>query len=266
MDAVDEIVIVDDGSTDDTPAVLRALRDPRLRIVQQTVNRGLPAARNRGAAEASGEWIIFAEDDCRFPRDYAQVLLAEAERHGADVMGAPWIHAQPGEVEAAIATARAASVPRTALEGPGAFPAETIETPFMPALALMRRSIFYEVRFDEHYRGNAYREESDFFVRAARAGYKVMLTPATCSWQVSQYAGGARRPRLRYEYWAVRNNWLFLRRHGRWLAEKGHVADPISAQVHFTQRRLRNLTRGYLTASWRRRRERAADFGAPSGL
>jgi GT2 family glycosyltransferase len=143
------------------------------------------------------------------------------------------------------------------LEHPGAFPSDTIETPFMPALALMRRSIFNEVRFDEHYRGNAYREESDFFVRAARAGYKVMVTPATYSWQVAQYVGGTRRPRLRYEYWVVRNNWLFLRRHGRWLAENGHVADPVSAQVHFTQQRLRTLTRGYLSASWRRRRERA---------
>jgi GT2 family glycosyltransferase len=253
MDAVNEIVIVDDGSTDNTPHVLRELRDPRVRIVLQTVNRGLPATRNRGVAEARGDWILFAEDDCCFPRDYAQVLLREASEHHADVMGAPWVHAAPGEVEAVIAQGRANPGEATVMQAPSVFPAATTETPFISALALIRRAIFDEVRFDEGFRGSAYREETDFFIRSVRAGYRVMLTPATCSWQISQYDGGARRPRLRYEYWAVRNNWMFLRRHGGWLAERGYVGDPISAQAKFAESRLRTLYQGYMRANRSRR-------------
>jgi len=62
-----EAVVVDDGSTDDTPQVLQALcaREPRLRAIRQR-NGGVAAALNRALAEARGEWICWLSSDDLF--------------------------------------------------------------------------------------------------------------------------------------------------------------------------------------------------------
>lgn len=59
-----EIVVVDDGSSDDTQAVLRErYDDPRLRIVAHEANRGINPSRHTGATEAKGEWVVVIDSD-----------------------------------------------------------------------------------------------------------------------------------------------------------------------------------------------------------
>ena len=58
-----EVIVVDDGSTDDTPAVVASFADnPNLKSIRQP-NTGLPGARNRGLAEATGDYVCFLDSD-----------------------------------------------------------------------------------------------------------------------------------------------------------------------------------------------------------
>lgn len=56
-----EVIIVDNGSTDETPEVARALRN--VRYLRHEVNRGASAARNAGLAVATGQYVAFLDDD-----------------------------------------------------------------------------------------------------------------------------------------------------------------------------------------------------------
>jgi GT2 family glycosyltransferase len=208
-------------------------------VLPQPVNSGVTAARNRGAAAARGAWVLFLEDDCRFPADYAETLRDEALAHDAQIVGAAMVHPLPGRpVDEAIAAERALARGDGGLDGVARFPPRPIVTPLLQAPVLVRRDVFDHLRFDGGYRGNAYREETDFFLRATYAGFRCLLTPRTCFWEAGRFPGGQPRTPVRSEWWTVRNNWRFLRRHRRWLRAQGHITSPLAEQLAFLRRRL----------------------------
>lgn len=73
-----EVIIVDDGSTDDTPTVIAGLGDPRVRAVR-TPNGGISSARNTGLALAQGVWLTFLDADDRWVPSKLERQLAMVE-------------------------------------------------------------------------------------------------------------------------------------------------------------------------------------------
>jgi len=249
LERVDEVLVINDGSVDDTIMVCESFDDERLRLINHPRNLGVAAARNTGIEHARGQWVLFSEDDCRFPIDYAAVLHAEAKRLDADIVGAPLLHVAGTEAETAAFLASAPRTERPSMDDTSVIPMHAVQTPFVPARALVRGAVFKRVRFYEGFQVNGYREETDFFVQAARAGFRCILTPATFCYQAGFWGGGQHHSAtLRYEYWTARNNWLFLHRHGGWLASQGYIASAPRAQLRFMGDRARKLTMGVARA------------------
>lgn len=96
-----EVIAVDDGSTDGSLGILRSFaeRDPRIKVLVNEKNRGQSAARNRGMEVSTGHWLAFLDCDDMLAPDFCRVLLAEAERSGADIVkGRARIMEQDGTV------------------------------------------------------------------------------------------------------------------------------------------------------------------------
>ena len=81
-----EVIVVDDGSSDDTGKVLGEMFGDRIRYYAQ-VNQGASVARNRGVEEARGEWIAFLDSDDLWEKDKLEWQLKALERFAPQCRG-----------------------------------------------------------------------------------------------------------------------------------------------------------------------------------
>ena len=81
-----EVLVVDDASTDGTSYAVASVAeiDARIRLLRQEKNQGPAVARNRGIAEARGDWIAVLDADDAWRPDRLERLLAVAERTGSN--------------------------------------------------------------------------------------------------------------------------------------------------------------------------------------
>jgi glycosyltransferase involved in cell wall biosynthesis len=77
-----EVIVVDDGSTEDAQPVIEALGDVRLRLLRHDNPTGVSIARNHGAEAARGEWLAFCDDDDLWAPDKLSRQLAAARTAG----------------------------------------------------------------------------------------------------------------------------------------------------------------------------------------
>ncbi|HEX5235357.1 MAG TPA: dolichyl-phosphate beta-glucosyltransferase [Silvibacterium sp.] len=88
-----EVIVVDDGSTDKTAAIVRAIaaQCPYVRLLPNETNRGKGYSVRNGILHASGDIVLFTDADLSSPIEEAH-LLYDAIRHGADLaIGSRWL-------------------------------------------------------------------------------------------------------------------------------------------------------------------------------
>lgn len=91
-----EVLVVDDGSTDDTVAVVSAwmAKHDRLHLIRNRGNRGKGYSVRNGLLQAAGEIVIFTDADLSAPIEEAELLIAAIDS-GADVaIGSRWLDKQ----------------------------------------------------------------------------------------------------------------------------------------------------------------------------
>ncbi|GHS93364.1 hypothetical protein FACS1894139_02900 [Planctomycetales bacterium] len=83
-----EIIGIDDGSTDNSLAILReyAAKDERIKVVALPKNGGVSAARNVGLASATGEYLGFIDSDDYIDLNFYEALYRQAQTGGADIV------------------------------------------------------------------------------------------------------------------------------------------------------------------------------------
>ena len=77
-----EMLIVDDGSTDDTDDVVASFSDPRIRYFKNERNSGAAGSRNRALREARGKWIAFLDSDDLWTPDKLEKQIRFMEENG----------------------------------------------------------------------------------------------------------------------------------------------------------------------------------------
>lgn len=132
-----EIILVDDGSTDSSPAICDeyAASDPRVVTIHQS-NGGIAKAQNAGLDTASGDYIAFADNDDILDTRNIELLLHALETTGADMSKARWRQFGVSQLETVAAEAAAGA---TAPEKITVFrnPLRAYQTVFCKSLRLL---------------------------------------------------------------------------------------------------------------------------------
>lgn len=79
-----ELLVIDDGSTDNTKEVVAAFTDPRVKYIYQE-NAERSAARNNGITQANGQYICFIDSDDWYTKDHLSAFYKTVQKHNSPV-------------------------------------------------------------------------------------------------------------------------------------------------------------------------------------
>ena len=224
---VSEVILVDDCSSDNTAEVVKELqtRFPTLRYFRNEVNSKQPYTQNVAISKVQSEYLYFGDDDSVLYPGSIRNLLNVMREKNADIVGgralALFFPEQIDELDEflshyrnRIATEANQIVDLSTLSTNFTYTVkEPIKVPFCHASCLCKTQVAREMQFDVKIEGNAYREETDFLIRATLAGYTIYYTSSANQINLpsAMCSGGARSKNHRH--WAenaIRNNDYFI--------------------------------------------------------
>lgn len=159
----DEILVVDNGSTDDTLAIVEAIGDPRITALHQPVS-GPAAARNMGIAAARGRFISFLDHDDMWPagRLAGLVQTLAADPRAPSAIGRMHVLFEPGVERIPTYTT---------------FDGLTTDMPFLGPYLFRAEAIAATGNFNETMR---FGEDVDFLLRARDAVGRPLVWDGNC--------------------------------------------------------------------------------------
>lgn len=166
-----EIIVVDDGSTDETAAVVAAY--PEVQYVHQE-HTGLSVARNCGANLATGEWIAFTDDDCEPDRDWLFWIARACGESKVGAIGGPNIPPEPEGIQEAVIAAAPGAPSHVLLDD--------LRAEHLPGCNLcVRRRAFEEIGgFQPQFETAG--DDVDFCWRLLDGGWDLAFVPAAFVW------------------------------------------------------------------------------------
>jgi len=170
-----EWLIVDDGSTDDTAAVVRAHAaiDPRITLLQQP-NAGPSAARNRAMRHAVGRWFAFLDSDDVWQPHFLEAQLGVFQAHPDTDLVTATAFNRGGPFDGHPTRPFVTGQPVLTRE------AMILDETSVFIMTVFRREVFETIGgFDESQWTS---EDYDFWLRAAQAGFVFRLNPQPLGW------------------------------------------------------------------------------------
>jgi GT2 family glycosyltransferase len=165
-----EIIVVDDGSVDDTRSILA--RYPAVRAIHQS-NQGLSVARNVGFQSATGEIIAYTDSDCFADRNWLTQIVHQFQSNDASAVGGPNLAPEDGWLAACVAASP--GQPMHVLESDAV--AEHIPGCNM---AFRREALAAINGFDPMYRKAG--DDVDVCWRLQQAGHWITFAPGAFVW------------------------------------------------------------------------------------
>jgi glycosyltransferase involved in cell wall biosynthesis len=173
FDRIREIIVVDDGSTDNTRERIQGLRDEGIALTYiATSNAGPSAARNRALKEASGEFVAFLDGDDLWSSEKTERQLPEFEDPEVGLVYCDYIDFEDVSLDDGMLVC----VRRLDKHGQALVADYFLnDGPIFPSAAILRRNVYYRIGgFDERFR---MAEDTDYWLRMALAGYRFRHVP-----------------------------------------------------------------------------------------